>query len=155
MFRRETVHSHFFCPFFSFSWFFCPTSCRLHAPSAIFLRVGSALWGSLLTALSCCALSCGKSLRVSLRHEGRSSAPARVGVRCLEGRMSVVFLFPLESRKRPCHPGENVEQNAAGDPGRKRERTRRERLVIQPSRRLFAPQAKINAEMPRFVVTIH
>ena len=155
MFRRETVHSHFFVHFSPYSWFFCSASCRLHAPSAIFPRVGSALWGSLLIALSCSALSCGKSLRVSLRHEGRSSAPARVGVRCLEGRMSVVFWFPLESRKKPCHPGENVEQNAAGDPGRKRERTRRERQVILPSRRLFAPQAKINAEMPRFVVTIH
>lgn len=102
MFRRETVHSHFFCPFFSFSLFFCSALYRLHAPSAIFPRAGSALRGSLLIALSCSALSCGKSLRVSLRHEGRSSAPARVGVRCLEGRMSVVFLFPLESRKKPC-----------------------------------------------------
>ena len=102
MFRRETVHSHFFCPFFSFSCVFSPASCRLHAPSAIFPRAGSTLRGSLLIALSCSALSCGKSLRVLLRHEGRSSAPARVGVRCLEGRMSVVFLFPLESCKKPC-----------------------------------------------------
>ena len=155
MFRRETVHSHFFVHFSPFPVFFCSASCRLFAPSAIFPCVGSALWGSLLIVLSCSSLSFDKSLRVSLRREGRSSAPARVGVRCLEGRMSVVFLFPLESRKKPCHPGENVAQNAAGNPGRKREKARRERQVIHPSRRLFASQAKINAETPCFVVTIH
>ena len=89
-----------------------------------------------------------------------SSRRAKFGTgaswRAVFGREEVrCFLFPLESRKKPCHPGENVAQNAAGNPGRKREKARRERQVIQPSRRLFAPQAKINAETPRFVVTIH
>ena len=89
-----------------------------------------------------------------------SSRRAKFGTgaswRAVFGREDVRrFLFPLESRKKPCHLGENVEQNAAGDPGRKREKARRERQVIQPSRRLFASQAKINAETPCFVVTIH
>ena len=130
MFRRETVHSHFFVHFFSFSCVFCSVLCRLHAPSEIFPRAGSALRGSLLIALSCSALSSGKSFRVLLRHEGRSSAPARVGVRCLEGRMSVVFWFPLESRKKPCRPGENVAAKCSGQPGKKtgKNQTRKARL---------------------------
>ena len=76
MFRRETVHSHFFVHFSPFLGFSAPhrVVCMLHRR---FFRASGARCGrSLLTALSCSALSCGKSLRVSLRREGRSSAPA-------------------------------------------------------------------------------
>ena len=127
MFRRETVHSHLFVHFSPFSLFFCSASCRLLALSAIFPCVGIALWGSLLIALSCRSLPLGKFLRGSPRHGSKVRHRHGLAFGVLRGRMSVVFLFLFESRKKPCHPGENVEQNAADNPGRKRERTRRER----------------------------
>ena len=89
-----------------------------------------------------------------------SSRRAKFGAgaswRAVFGREDVrrFFVSPRVVQKT-VPPGENGAQNAAGNPGRERERTGRERQVVQPSRRLFASQAKINAETPRFVVTIH
>ena len=122
MFRRETVHSHLFVHFSPFSLFFCPTSCRLFAPSAIFPCVGSVLWGSLLIVLSCSSLSFDKSLCVSLRHEGQSSPPARVGVRCFEGGWPSFFVSPESCKKSRAPPRVKCREKCSEWPGRKRKK---------------------------------
>ena len=126
MFRRETVHSHFFVHFSPFPVFSAPYRV-VCSPHRRFFRASGACCGGVFSLFYRAVPSPSTSpCRLHLVME-QSSTPARVGVRCLEGRMSVVFLFLLESRKKPCHPGENVEQNAADNPGRKREKARRER----------------------------
>ena len=146
MFRRETVHSHLFVHFSPFSLFFCPTSCRLFAPSAIFPCVGSVSWGSLLIVLSCSSLSFGKSLCLSLRHEGQSSAQARVGVRCLEGGMAVVFCFPRVVQKKRVNRVK-CREKCSEWPGRKRKKqTRKARiLAISPIIRIAGENKCRNA----------
>ena len=154
MFRRETVHSHFFVHFSPFPVFSAPhrVVCTLHRR---FFRASGARCGGVFSSL-CRAVRSPAASPCAFRFVTKGEVRHRRELACGVWKGGCPsFLFPLESRKKPCHPGENVEQNAAGDPGRKRERTRRERQVILPSRRLFAPQAKINAETPCFVVTIH
>lgn len=133
--------------FFPFSLLFCSASCRLFAPSAIFPCVGSVSWGSLLIVLSCSSLSFGKSLCLSLRHEGQSSAQARVGVRCLEGGWPSFFVSPESCKKSRAPPRVKCRAKCSEWPGRKRKKqTRKARiLAISPIIRIAGENKCRNA----------
>ena len=127
MFRRETVHSHFFVHFSPFPVFSAPhrVVCTLHRR---FFRAPGARCGGVFSSL-CRAVRSPAASPCAFRFVTKGEVRHRRELACgvWKGGCPSFFLFPLESRKKPCHPGENGAQNAAGDPGRKRERTGRER----------------------------
>ena len=127
MFRRETVHSHFFVHFSPFPVFSAPhrVVCTLHRR---FFRAPGARCGGVFSSL-CRAVRSPAASPCAFRFVTKGEVRPRRELACgvWKGGCPSFFLFPLESSKKPCHLGENVEQNAAGDPGRKREKARRER----------------------------
>ena len=102
MFRRETVHSHFFVHFSPFLGFSAPhcVVCTLHRR---FFRAPGARCGGVFSSL-CRAVRSPAASPCAFRFVTKGEVRRRRELACgvWKGGCPSFFLFPLESCKKPC-----------------------------------------------------